>query len=75
MDKSTLAQRLMQVEEHVARGELDLRRQRRIVELLERQGSHRAAAVKALLEGCETSQNDLIADRDRIERQLAEIAG
>jgi hypothetical protein len=73
MDKTALAQQLTQAEEQVARGELYLRRQRRIVELLEQPGSHAAAgAAKALLEDLETSQNKLIADRDRIQQQLAE---
>jgi hypothetical protein len=75
MGKAALAQQLMQAEEHVARGEIDLRRQRRIVELLEQPGSHAAAAAaKALLEDFETSQNKLIADRDRIKQQLAEMS-
>jgi hypothetical protein len=77
MDKTALAQQLRQAEEHVARGEIYLRRQRRIIELLEQPGSHAAAAAaaaKALLEDFETSQNRLIAHRDRIERLLAELS-
>jgi hypothetical protein len=75
MDKATLAQRLIQAEENVARGELCLRRQRRTIELLEQGLSQGAAAsAKALLEDFETLQNRLIADRDRLERLLAEIS-
>jgi NO-binding membrane sensor protein with MHYT domain len=75
MDKSTLAQRLMRAQEHVARGERYLRRQRRTIEQLEREGSRRAAAAaKALLETFETSQNNLIVDRDRIKQQLAQFS-
>jgi hypothetical protein len=74
MDK-TLAQRLMQAEENVARGELDLRRQRRVIELLEQQCSHgAAAAAKALLADFEISQHRRITERDRIEQQLAQFA-
>jgi hypothetical protein len=75
MDKPTLAQRLMQAELNVARGELCLRRQRRTIELLEQGLSPGAAAnAKALLEDFERLQDKLIADRDRLERLLAEIS-
>jgi hypothetical protein len=75
MDKATLAQRLTQAEEHVARGELYLRRQRRFIEQLERDGNRGAAdAAKEMLKNFETSQKRLIADRDRLEQQLAELS-
>jgi hypothetical protein len=73
MEIATLVRLLLQAEEHVAKGEICLMRQRGIVAQLGR-GGYRTAAAMDLLEQFETAQNILIADRDRIKRQLAEIS-
>jgi hypothetical protein len=62
---------LAQAREHVATGEKNIARQRQIVAQLERDG-HNASAARQSLAQFEELQAMHIADRDRIEKELAE---
>jgi Spy/CpxP family protein refolding chaperone len=73
MDKAMLLDHLEKARRHVAEGELHLAHQRELVAKLGRDG-HDTKDARQLLEQFEELQQLHIQDRDRLERELAEIS-
>jgi hypothetical protein len=71
MKNDALLQRLAQAEEHILQGERHIRRQRRIIAEF-RVRSRDATLVNELLDGFNETQAMHIAERDRLQRELAE---
>jgi arginine repressor len=70
IDRFTLEQHLAQAREHIAIGEKNIARQTEIVADLERDG-HDVTAARQLLAQFEELQALHIADRNRLEKELA----
>jgi hypothetical protein len=70
MDRQMLLEHLAMANKHVETGERHVRRQRELIAELERDG-HDTASARQLLEQFEKLQEMHIADRDRIQRELA----
>jgi hemerythrin len=71
MDRAMLSQHLQLAERHVLQADEHVRRQREIVEELERDG-HDTRMARKLLAQFEKLQAMHIADRDRLARELSE---
>jgi hypothetical protein len=71
MNRSALLERLAQACRHIAMGEQNIARLREIIARLER-GGHDSSTAKELLARFEELQKLPIADRDRLEKELAE---
>ena len=74
MRTATILEHLALAREHVARGEGIIERQRTVIGILERDGRSGLvmSQARALLSEFESIQAMHIADRDRLERELAE---
>jgi hypothetical protein len=70
MNRSVLQERLNRVRRHIAMGEENLARLREIIARLERSG-HDSSAARELLARFEELQKLPVADRDRLEMELA----
>jgi hypothetical protein len=73
MDRNMILDHLAMVRRHVAMGEQILARQHAIIARLERAGCD-ASGAKRLLIQFEEMQSLHVADRDRLEKALAEIS-
>lgn len=73
MDRTVILEHLAQARRHVVQGERHIARQREIVAELERKGQD-ALAARDLLDSFEALQVLHIADRDRLEEELAKPA-
>ncbi len=71
MNRSALLERLAQACRDIAMGEQTIVRLREIIARLER-GGHNSSTAKELLARFEELQKSPIADRDRLEKELAE---
>ena len=72
--RHVLLEHLEQARRHVAEGERHILRQRELVAEMERDG-HGTAEARRLLEQFEEMQTLHVADRDRIENELARSKG
>lgn len=72
MDREMIESHLAQARRHVAEGEQHVSRQRELLAELARDGHDTTEAVK-LLANFEDLQRMHIADRHRLERELAEL--
>jgi hypothetical protein len=73
MDQNMILDHLAMVSRHVTRGEQIVARQREIIARLERAGCDTSYAKRLLLQ-FEEVQSLHVADRDRLEKALAEIS-
>jgi len=71
--KSMLLDHLAQARRHIAEGELHVARQRELVAKLERD-AHDARQARQTLNQFEELQQLHLADRDRLEKELAELS-
>lgn len=71
MDREMLERHLAQAEKHIATGRKNLARQREVIAEIEREGRDTTEARVALNQ-FEELQAMHIADRDRIQRELAQ---
>jgi exonuclease VII small subunit len=72
MNRRALLERLAQACRHIVVGEENIARLREIIARLER-GGHDSSAAKELLARFEELQKLAIADRDRLEKELAQL--
>jgi hypothetical protein len=72
MDRATLEDHLAMAEQHIAQGEQHIMRQRGIVAELER-GGHDSTAARQFLVVLEQTQAVHLADRDRVQKELAAL--
>jgi hypothetical protein len=72
MDRAIVERHLAMAERHVSQGERNVARQREIVEEFERDG-HDAGLAHRLLRQFEIVQTTRIADRDRLQAELAAL--
>ncbi len=70
MRRNAILERISMARRHVAMGEENIARLREIIARLER-GGHDSAQARGLLARFEEIQQLHIADRDRLERELA----
>jgi hypothetical protein len=73
MDHASILARLSVARRHIRTGDRNIARQRKVVAELERDG-HVSLEAKRLLGRFEELQELHIADRDRLEAELAEIS-
>jgi hypothetical protein len=73
MQKATIQEHLALAREHIEQGEKSIERQRRVVADLQNDG-HAASQACKLLTQFQELQALHIADRDRLERELADNA-
>jgi hypothetical protein len=71
MNRSALLEHLAQACRQITMGEQNIARLREIIARLER-GGHDSSSAKELLARFEELQKSPIADRDRLEKELAE---
>jgi hypothetical protein len=72
MDRSTVLKHLEMARRHVAMGEENIARLREIIARLER-GGHDTSTTTELLARFEEIQRLHLADRDRLENELAQL--
>jgi hypothetical protein len=72
MDRTTLLQRLQQARAHIADGERHIRRQREIIDELERDG-HNVELARELLATLEQVQKTHISAGERLVKMLEEV--
>ena len=70
MDRLTTLGRLATTEKHIQEGDARIRRQREIIEQIERPGQNPSAAQE-LLDAFERLQLETIAERERLKAKLA----
>jgi hypothetical protein len=71
MERTILLEHLLRTEEHIAKGERHLTRQREIIQQLERDG-HDASTARDFLTTLEQTQDLHVANRERVRAELAQ---